>query len=62
LYRCLYGSHEFIEKRVRETVKAANDAGVRHVLNLGHGVLPTTPEKNVAHYFKTARELMYSDL
>lgn len=59
---CLYGSHDFIEKRIRETVKTAKDAGVRHVLNLGHGVLPTTPEENVAHYFKYSRELMYSDL
>ena len=62
LFRCLYGSHDFIEKRIRETVKTAKDAGVRHVLNLGHGVLPTTPEENVAHYFKYSRELKYADL
>lgn len=62
LFRCLYGSHDFIEQRIRETVKTAKDAGVRHVLNLGHGVLPTTPEENVAHYFKYSRELKYADL
>jgi uroporphyrinogen decarboxylase len=62
LCRCLYGSPEFISQRIRETVKTAKDAGVRHVLNLGHGVLPTTPEENVAHYFKYSRELMYADL
>lgn len=62
LCRCLYGSHDFISQRIKETVKTAKDAGVRHVLNLGHGVLPTTPEENVAHYFKYSRELMYKDL
>ncbi|MDY6901630.1 MAG: uroporphyrinogen decarboxylase family protein, partial [Cyanobacteriota bacterium] len=28
-----------------------------HILNLGHGVLPTTPEENVAHFFETAKQL-----
>jgi hypothetical protein len=27
----------------------------RHVMNLGHGVLPGTPEENVATYFEVAR-------
>jgi uroporphyrinogen decarboxylase len=59
---CLYGSKEFISKRIEDTVRVARDAGVRHVMNLGHGVLPTTPEENVAHYFKVARELKYDNL
>ena len=56
---CLFGSKEFITKRIEETIGAAREAGVRHVMNLGHGVLPTTPEENVAHYFKVCRELRY---
>ena len=35
----LFGSHEMIEQRVRETAAAAKAAGVRHVMNLGHGVM-----------------------
>lgn len=56
---CLFGSKDFITKRIEDTVKAATDAGVRHVMNLGHGVLPTTPEENVAHYFEVSRNLRY---
>jgi uroporphyrinogen decarboxylase len=59
---CLYGSKEFIMERIKDTVRAAREAGVRHVMNLGHGVLPTTPEENVAHYFEVARNLKYADL
>lgn len=35
----LFGSKEMIEQRVRETAKAAKDMGVRHVMNLGHGIM-----------------------
>ncbi|KAG2446921.1 hypothetical protein HYH02_008077 [Chlamydomonas schloesseri] len=51
----LFGSKDFIEKRVMDTIKAARGAGVRHVMNLGHGVLPGTPEDHVGHYFHVAR-------
>ena len=56
---CLFGSREFITRRVKETVQKAQDGGVRHIMNLGHGVLPTTPEGNVAHYFEVCRNLTY---
>ena len=49
----LFGSKETIERRVIETVKAAQ--GTRHVMNLGHGVLVGTPEENVAHFFEVAK-------
>lgn len=58
----LLGPEEVIDARVRETVAAAHSAGVRHVLNLGHGVLPTTPEAGVARFCQAARELRYADL
>lgn len=39
----LFGSHDMIEQRVRETAKAAKEMGVRHVMNLGHGIMQARP-------------------
>ena len=52
----LFGSKEFITERIHDTVRKAGNWG--HILNLGHGVLPTTPEENVAHFFETAKQLV----
>ena len=35
----LFGSKEMITARVQDTVDKARAAGVRHVMNLGHGVM-----------------------
>ncbi|AFY58302.1 uroporphyrinogen decarboxylase [Rivularia sp. PCC 7116] len=51
----LFGSKEFIRDRIHDTVSKAGNWG--HILNLGHGVLPTTPEENVAFFFETAKQL-----
>ncbi|BAY18937.1 uroporphyrinogen decarboxylase [Anabaenopsis circularis NIES-21] len=51
----LYGSKEFIRDRIYDTVRKAGNWG--HILNLGHGVLPDTPEENVAFFFETAKQL-----
>jgi len=51
----LFGSKEAIEKRTVETARAARDAGVRHIVNLGHGVLQGTPEENVRHFFEVSK-------
>ncbi len=51
----LFGSKQFVEARVMDTIRRAKGQGVRHIMNLGHGVLPGTPEENVAHYFHVAR-------
>lgn len=51
----LYGSKEFIRARIIDTVRKAGNQG--HILNLGHGVLPDTPEENVAYFFETAKNL-----
>ena len=50
----LYGSQDFIRDRVLDTIRKAGKKG--HILNLGHGVLPTTPEENVAFFFETAKQ------
>jgi uroporphyrinogen decarboxylase len=51
----LFGSKAFIRDRIHDTVRKAGNSG--HILNLGHGVLPTTPEENVAFFFETAKQL-----
>lgn len=51
----LFGSHDFIRDRIIDTVRKAGNWG--HILNLGHGVLPETPEENVAFFFETAKQL-----
>lgn len=50
----LYGSKDFIRDRILETIRKAG--GNRHIMNLGHGVLPSTPEENVAFFFETAKQ------
>lgn len=42
----LYGSAEFIERRVAETLKDAGN-GTGHIFNLGHGILPDVPIESV---------------
>ncbi|MDB9447085.1 uroporphyrinogen decarboxylase [Anabaena sp. CS-542/02] len=51
----LFGSQDFIRDRIIDTVRKAGNWG--HILNLGHGVLPETPEENVAFFFETAKQL-----
>ncbi len=51
----LFGSQDFIKARLLDTVRKAGNSG--HILNLGHGVLPGTPEENVRFFFETAKNL-----
>jgi uroporphyrinogen decarboxylase len=51
----LFGSKAFIRDRILETVRQAG--GDRHILNLGHGILPGTPEENAAYFFETAKQV-----
>lgn len=50
----LYGSKEFIRDRILDTIRKAGNRG--HILNLGHGILPSTPEENAAFFFETAKQ------
>ncbi len=50
----LFGSQEFIRDRILDTIRKAGSRG--HILNLGHGVLPGTPEDNVRFFFETAKQ------
>ncbi|MBW4422051.1 MAG: uroporphyrinogen decarboxylase [Myxacorys californica WJT36-NPBG1] len=51
----LFGSKEFIRDRILDTIRKAGHRG--HILNLGHGILPKTPEENAAFFFETAKQV-----
>jgi uroporphyrinogen decarboxylase len=51
----LFGSKELIRDRILDTIKKAGNRG--HILNLGHGILPGTPEENAAYFFETAKNI-----
>ncbi len=50
----LFGSKEFIRDRILDTIRKAG--GHRHILNLGHGILPNTPEENAAYFFEVGKQ------
>jgi uroporphyrinogen decarboxylase len=49
----LFGSPEGIRDRIVDTVRKAR--GRKHILNLGHGILPGTPEENARVFFETGK-------
>lgn len=51
----LFGSKELIRDRILDTVKKGE--GARHILNLGHGILPGTPEESAAYFFETSKHV-----
>mmetsp|Transcript_8940 Transcript_8940/g.39498 ORF Transcript_8940/g.39498 Transcript_8940/m.39498 type:complete len:91 (+) Transcript_8940:408-680(+) len=53
----LLGSKEFITDRIMDTIQKAGPTG--HIMNLGHGVMPNTPEENVEHYFRTVQNFKW---
>jgi len=50
----LFGSKAFIRDRILDTIRKAGDRG--HILNLGHGILPKTPEENAAYFFEVPKQ------
>lgn len=53
----LLGSKELIKERTLDTIHKAGRTG--HICNLGHGVYPSTPEENVAHFFNTVKDFRW---
>lgn len=51
----LFGSKQLIHDRILDTIRKAGNCG--HILNLGHGILPGTPEENAAYFFETAKNI-----
>ncbi|MBW4467814.1 MAG: hypothetical protein KME07_20490 [Pegethrix bostrychoides GSE-TBD4-15B] len=50
----LLGTHDLIQQRTIEVIRKAGNKG--HIMNLGQGILHTTPEENVAFFFETVKQ------
>ena len=51
----LFGSQDFIKERIIDVIRKAGKKG--HIMNLGHGILPGTPEENAAFFFETVKNI-----
>lgn len=51
----LFGTPKAIRERIVDTVQKAK--GRRHILNLGHGILPGTPEDNAKVFFEAGKNI-----
>jgi uroporphyrinogen decarboxylase len=52
----LFGTPKAIQERIDDTVRKAR--GRQHILNLGHGILPGTPEENGQFFFEAGKSVM----
>ncbi|NCJ06884.1 uroporphyrinogen decarboxylase [Synechococcales cyanobacterium C] len=50
----LFGSKTLIRDRALEIIRKAGNRG--HIMNLGHGILPKTPEDHAAVFFETVQQ------
>lgn len=56
----LLSTPEAIEHEAKQAIFKGGGRG--HILNLGHGILPTTPEDNVATFVETAKKIFMMQL
>jgi uroporphyrinogen decarboxylase len=52
----LLSTPDAVEHEARQAIFKGGGRG--HILNLGHGILPTTPEENVATFVETAKRVL----
>ncbi len=50
----LFGPQDLIRERTLEVIRKAGSRG--HIMNLGHGILPTTPEENAIFFIETVKQ------
>ena len=50
----LFGTPAVIRDRILDVIRKAGNRG--HIMNLGHGILPGTPEENAAFFFETVKQ------
>jgi len=53
----LLATPEIISDRTHEIIRKAGKRG--HIMNLGHGILATTPEENAIHFIETVKAYRY---
>ncbi len=53
----LFGNKESIKERIDNTFQKAKER--KYILNLGHGILPGTPEENAQTFFEHGKNLTY---
>ena len=53
----LFGDETIIKKRIEETFEKIK--GRKYILNLGHGILPGTPESSAKTFFEHSKKLSY---